>query len=396
MTAPDPLTVRVVLKHPYAPAIATFFGPSLEPMCILPEHLLSNLSDINHAAYDNKPVGTGPFEIVDYEPGTKIVLRPNPHYWRGAPKLSEVDFILASDPNTQALMVRTGEADLYYDPPAALLRQLRSTPGVHTDDLTFDEFWYIALNEKHPPLDDVRVRRAIASLVDRNTLVSEILQGVATPAMTDQPPFSWAFDPSAREPAYDPAMAGQLLDEAGWRKGPDGMRSKDGKPLSLEIATSSNWEDAKRYAQMLQQAMARVGGQLTIKIYPTSTLESSAGSGGILNTGKFDMAIEGWIAGVDPDDSALWMCDQMPPNGYNHSYSCDPRIDAEERIALTSYDQGVRRNAYYRIQQLLVEDVPVVFLYFSKRDDAVSDSLEGYRPAPAVTEFWNTWEWTMR
>lgn len=393
MSAPDPYTVRVTLKHPYAPAIATFFGPSLEPMAILPAHLLAGLHDINHASYDGKPIGTGPFQIVDYEPSTKIVLAPNPHYWRGAPKLREVDFLMASDPNTQALMVRTGEADMYYDPPAALLPQLRSAPGVHTGDITFDEYWYMALDEKHPPLDDVRVRRAIASVVDRGFLVSHILNGVATPATSDQPPFSWAYDPDAREPAYDPAAADALLDQAGWHRGPDGMRSKQGRPLSLVLATSINWEDAKRYAQVFQAAMRSIGAQVSIKTYPTGVLE---GSGGIIDSAKFDIDIEGWVSGVDPDDSALWMCDQQPPNGYNHAFACDPRIDAQERIALSTYDLPSRRAAYFRIQQLLAQDVPVVFLYFAKRDDAVRDGLEHYEPAPAVTEFWNTWQWTMR
>jgi peptide/nickel transport system substrate-binding protein len=396
MTAPDPYTVRVLLAHPYSPAVATFFGPSLEPMCILPAHLLGDLPDINHASYDNKPIGTGPFEITDYEPGTKIVLMPNPHYWRGPPKLREVDFLMASDPNTQALMVRTGEADLYYDPPAALLPQLRSAPGVHTGDLTFDEFWYLTINEKHPPLDDVRVRRAIAEVVDRNFLVNRILQGVAIPATTDQPPFSWAFDPDVHEPPYDPVDAGRLLDAAGWLRGPDGVREKDGRSLSLVVSTSINWSDAKRFAVVFQQAMKQIGAAVSIKTYPTAVLEGSAGSGGVINTGRFDLVIEGWLAGVDPDDSALWLCDQQPPNGYNHAYSCDPRIDAQEAIALTSYDRGVRKAAYGRIQELLAEDVPVVFLYYSKRDDAIRDDLGDYRPAPAVTEFWNTWQWTMR
>ena len=396
MSAPDPYTVRVTLFHPYAPAAATFFGPSLEPMCILPAHLLSGLHDINHAAFDTKPVGTGPFFVADYQPGVKIVLKPNAKYWRGAPKLSEVDFVLASDPNTMAMMVRTGEAELYYDSPATMLSQFRAMPDTHMSSVTFDEFWYMALNERHPPLDDVRVRRAIASLVDRRLLVDEILNGGATPAQNDQPPFSFAYDPGVREPAYDPAAAGALLDEAGWRKGPDGMRAKDGKPLSLVLATSSNWSDATRYAQLFQRTAAQAGVQITIKIFPTSVLEGAAASGGIINTGKFDLDIEGWIAGIDPDDSALWDCDQIPPAGYNHAYACDPRIDAEERIALASYDQTVRRTAYWRIQELLAEDVPVVFLYFSKRDDAIRDGLVGYRPAPAVTTFWNTWEWSMQ
>lgn len=396
MTAPDPYTVRVTLKHAYAPAVATFFGPSLQPMCILPEHLLAQLPDINHAAYDNKPVGTGPFIVTDFEPGTKIVLKPNPHYWRGAPRLSEVDFLIVPDPNTRTVMMRTGEADLYYDPAGSQVEQLRAIPGVHVNDLTFNEYWYLTFNESHPPLDDIRVRRAIASTIDRDSLVRTIELGNATPSQTDQAPYSWAFNPAVREPLYDVSAANRLLDEAGWQRGPSGMRAKNGKPLSLVFVTSTGWEDARRFGPLFQRAMAQIGVEVTIKMFPTSVLEASQGAGGVLSNGTFDVSLDAWIAGVDPDDSTLWMCDQWPPAGWNRSRSCDRRLDEQERIALTSYDRATRRAAYWRIQELLAQDLPVVFFYFAQRNDALRIGLTGYRPAPAVTEFWNTWEWQMR
>jgi peptide/nickel transport system substrate-binding protein len=396
MTAPDPYTVRVTLRTPYAPAIATFFGPSLQPFVILPQHLLAGLPDINHAAYNNKPIGTGPFEVVEYDPGTKVVLKPNPGYWRAAPHLSEVDFPLVGDPNTRVVMMRTGEADLYYDPGEAEVNQLADIPGVHVNSLTFNEFWYITYNETHPPLDDIRVRRAIAMAVDRDYIARVALQGHVSPAETDQPAFSWAFDPNAHEPPFDVAAAGRQLDAAGWTLGPGGIRTKNGKQLSLVLVSGSAWGDAHRFAPIFEAEMTKLGIGVTIKYFPTSVLEAAKGAGGIINSGRFDIAFSGWINGVDPDESTLWMCDQAPPAGWNQSFSCDPRIDAQERIALASYDRNVRRAAYWKIQKLLAQDLPAVIFYYSKRDDALRDGFEGYRPAPAVTEFWNTWQWEMR
>ncbi len=396
MTAPDPYTLRVTLKKAYAPALATFFGPSLQPMPVLPEHLLGGLPDINHAAYDSKPVGTGPFVVTSFEPGVRVVLKPNPHYWRGAPGLAEVDFPIVPDANTQTTMMRTGEADLFYNPGESQVPELSTIPGVRINRRTFNEFWYLLFNEHHPPLDDVRVRRAIAMGTDRDYLVRTVMHGLATPANSDQPPFSWAFDAHAHQAPYDPAAAGRLLDAAGWRLGPDGVRRKGGALLSLELASGTTWEDARKFAPVFQAQMARIGVRVDIKFFPTSVLEGSAGSGGVINTGKFDLAYTAWIAGVDPDDETLWACDQSPPAGWNQGYLCDKRIDAQERIALTQYDRGVRAAAYHRIQELLDEDVPVVFMYFVDRNDAVRVGLENYRPAPAVTEFWNTWQWRMR
>lgn len=393
MTSPDPYTVVVRLTSPYAPAVATYFGPSLAPMCILPAHILAGLPDINRAAYNSKPIGTGPFIVDRYESQTAIVLRANPHYWRGPPKLNEVDFLIVPDPNTRALMMKTGEADLYYEPADNLVASLSTIPGVHSIDLSFNEFWYLAFNANHPPLDDVRVRRAIAMSVDRDYVIRAIANGLGSPAYSDQPSYSWAFDPNVRGPRFDPSAAAKLLDQAGWRLGPDGYRSKGGKRLSLAYVTSTGYGEGRRFAPVFQVEMKRVGIDAAVKMYPTSLLFAAKNDGGIMNNGKFDVAWTGWIGGVDPDDATLWACDQMPPNGFNVSEFCDPRIDAQERIALTSNDQDVRRRAYWRIGELLNEDVPAHFLFWTHIHDTMRDELQDYRPAPTVTVFSNPWQW---
>ena len=138
--------------------------------------------------------------------------------------------------------------------------------------------------------------------------------------------------------------------------------------------------------------MRKIGVDLIVKGFAHSIYYADKRAGGVLSQGKFDVAYVGWIGGVDPDDIALWACDQR--GGYNHSFICDPRIDEQERIALTHYDIPTRRAAYRRIQELLAEDVPVTFLWWTKRNDLIANSLKGYKPAPAVTTFGNPWEWS--
>jgi peptide/nickel transport system substrate-binding protein len=297
------------------------------------------------------------------------------------------------DPNTRALMMRTGEADLFYEPANNLVAGLSTISGVHTIDLAFNEFWYLAFNTRHAPLDDVRVRRAIAMSVDRDYVIRSIANGLGSPAYSDQPSYSWAYDPSLRGPRFDPAAAEKLLDQAGWRLGSDGFRHKGGRRLSLAYVTSSGYSEGKRFAPLFQIEMKRVGIDAAVKMYPTSLLFAAKNDGGILNNGKFDVAWTGWIGGLDPDDATLWSCDQTPPNGYNLAAYCDPRIDAQEKIALTSYDQDVRRQAYRRIGQLLNEDVPVDFIFWTHVHDAMRDELQDYQPAPTVTVFSNPWQW---
>jgi peptide/nickel transport system substrate-binding protein len=143
----------------------------------------------------------------------------------------------------------------------------------------------------------------------------------------------------------------------------------------------------------VQRAWRDVGIEADIKNYVSSQFFSSYGAGGILQTGKFDVAFFSWYNGVDPDDSAEFMCDQMPPAGENVYHLCDHALDAAERIAVTNNDLVVRKRAYDVIQRRLVADEPLILTWFARRIDVVNPDLRNFKPAHAVTDFWNSWEW---
>jgi peptide/nickel transport system substrate-binding protein len=392
MSAPDPHTVVVHLKQPYAPAVATFFAPSLAPMPVLPKHLLAGLPNINHAPYGLKPVGTGPFVVTKYEQGVGVTLMANPQYWRGPPKLKEIDYLIIPDSNTREVMMRTGEADLYSDAQMNQLPTLASIPNTTLLRTPFNEFDYLTFNVTHPPLDDVNVRRALAMGIDKRYIIHTVLHDGADAAVGDQPAYLYTYDPNIPAPKYDPKAAAALLDAAGWKVGADGYRTKTGQRLELVFAFDREANDGERIGAILQQQFKPLGVNLILKGIAHSIYYADKNAGGVLSQGKFDIAYEGWIGGLDPDDIALWACNQR--GGFNHSFICDPRIDAAERAALTNYDEAARRAAYVKIQDLLAQDVPVDFLFFQRRNDLIADSLHDYKPAPAVTTFWNSWQWT--
>ena len=122
---------------------------------------------------------------------------------------------------------------------------------------------------------------------------------------------------------------------------------------------------------------------------------SSYPAGGILLRGKFDVAFYAWYNGVDPDDSAQLMCDQIPPAGQNSYFLCDPALDAAERIALGSYDLSVRKRAYDAIQRRLVADEPFIVAWMVRRIDVVNTDMREFKPAHVATDFWNSWEWQL-
>ena len=194
---------------------------------------------------------------------------------------------------------------------------------------------------------------------------------------------------------YDPVKASALLDGAGWARGPDGIRAKNGQRLRVEIATITGSAVGNRLAVLMQAAWHTLGVDVSIKQYASSLMLASYGGGGILQTGKFDVAFSSWVNGIDPDDSSTVMCDQIPPRGQNNTRYCNATIDVQERIALGSYDQPTRKRAYAKVQQILVDEVPFLTMWFSRRFDVVSTDLHGYKPAHAVTTFWNTWEYSI-
>ena len=391
----DDHTIAVHLKKAYAPFIASFFAMSGTPIPVLPKHLLSSYSDLNRVDFNRVPIGTGPFRVVSYEKGRLIRLVANPSYWRGAPKLKEVDISIVPDQNTLLTQLKTGEIDLEYRAPSSQAPSLANIPGTHRYLTPFTQYSQIYLNNQNPILSDVRVRRALAYGVDKLRLCDEALHGIYTPSDSDQPVFSWAYEPDVVRYPYNPAKANATLEQSGWTMGADGIRTKGGTRLAFTITLPTGSVVSTTVAAILQAQWHAIGVDLTVKNVASPIFFASAGEGGTLQAGKFDIALGSWINGVDPDDSTQYMCDQWPPNGQNNVRFCDRRLDAAERTALTSFDQAVRKRAYSTVQKIIAEQVPSIIVGFAREQDVANVDLMGYRPAHAATPFWNTWEWSI-
>ncbi len=389
----DDHTLVVHLRRPYAPFVATFLAPSADPYPVLPAHLLAKYPNINQVPFNSKPVGTGPFIVDRWQRGSKIVFRANPQYWRGRPKLDQIWFTPIPDENTIVTLLQSHEADLEYYGAADNYQQLSHIAGTRVDLTPFTQYGQLALNLRTPALSDVRVRRALWYAIDVAGLIRDVSHGVDTPGYTDQPDFLWAYNPHTVHYDYDPARARALLDQAGWKVGAGGTRVKDGQRLSLVVAGVSGSANGNAVNVIVQRDFRDVGIDLQIKTYTSSLFFSSYGAGGILQNSKFDLAFFTWLSGTDPDDSVNWMCDQFPPNGQNIYHFCDPELDRQERIALTSNGRAVRKKAYDAIQGILADRVPAVITWYVRRIAVYNSDLKNYRPAHAVTSFWNAYEW---
>ena len=389
----DDHTVVVHLKQVYAPFVATFFTQAGNALPVLPAHLLAHLPDINQIAFNSQPIGTGPFIVDKWQRGQHIIFRANPHYWRGPPKLKEIDYMPIPDENTIVTLLRTHEADFEYNASANLYAQDKDIPGTRVDLVPFTQYSEIAMNLRTPALSDVRVRQALWYGTDIKTLIHDITHDVNVPGYTDQPSFLWAYNPHVQHYDYNPAKAASLLDAAGWKMGPSGVRMKNGQPLSLQFVNVAGSANGNATFVVVQGMWRKLGVEVQVKNYTSSLFFASYGANGVIQRGRFDLTFFSWINGVDPDDSSNFMCSQMPPVGQNVFHLCDRELDAAEAVALTSNDRAVRKKAYDKIQERLALQVPMIVTWFQRRLVVYNSDFKNFKPAHAVTEFWNSWEW---
>jgi peptide/nickel transport system substrate-binding protein len=393
--APNPLTVVVHLKHPFAPFVNTFFAESDQPYGIAPAHVLAKDHDINELAFNTAPtVSDGPFLFVDWVHGDHILLRANDAFFLGRPKLKAINIQVVPDEHTAVNLLRTHTIDYIFQPSINTYQDIKTIPNVTVVFDNMNGFEGIAFNLTHPPLDDVRVRDAIVAAIDKQKLVQSLTSGQERAATEDIPYWMWAFNPDALPPPYDPQHARALLAQAGYVIGSDGIARRHGVPLRLLFVSDNALETHRKMIVLVQSMLKDVGIEADIKLYPLDILYESAALGGILHSGKFDLITEPWYSGVDPDNSSQFLCEDMPPNGYNDARYCSQEMQRAQHLALTSYDRRTRQRAYYSIEALLARDNPAVYLWWQRQQEPISVDFKGFAPNPTV-ESWNAWEWSI-
>ncbi|MFN2449853.1 MAG: ABC transporter substrate-binding protein [Candidatus Baltobacteraceae bacterium] len=206
---------------------------------------------------------------------------------------------------------------------------------------------------------------------------------------------SWAHDGTVARIRYDPAAARRLLDAAGWRMTPRGMRAKNGHPLELTFAISPQGINGSALvAAMIQRYLADAGIAVSIKTYPLTLLWGPKSAGGILANGRYQLAYDAWwTLGPDPDDTWNFACDQRPPAGQNYYFWCNRKADAAMHDALLTFDRARRKADYALVQRELVRDLPELTLWQVRMPNAYRRGITGIDPSPAGSTFWNAWRW---
>jgi peptide/nickel transport system substrate-binding protein len=377
---PDKYTVVYHLKKQYAPFAATFFSTAGANPCVLPKHLLGGLPNINNAPYNALPVGIGPFKYQSWKRSDSVVMVPNPLYFRGQPKLQKIVFKIVPDRNTVLTQLETHEIDLWTPVSPAYYDRAKAIAGLVVDKNPGYYFGHLDLQNQHPGLDDPRVRRALRLAVDREEIKQKIRHGLGIVQDNPVSPANPAYNKNVPTDPFDLAQAAKLLDEAGWKPGAGGVRSKNGHALNLTFATSTGTPDTDAMIELIRANWQKVGVALNVRRYPSPMMFAPYANGGIVYGGKWDVITFNW--GGDPiaDLSNLYECRQVPPNGQNDPRYCNKAVsDAMEKFKL-EYDETKRQKYADFIQAGIAKDVPIIVLDIVEDIFAHNSDLTGFRP----------------
>lgn len=395
LETPDDTTVVFKLARPYPDFVGeTFFD---EP--VLPEHLLRESSGERfHAArFHRAPVGSGPFKFKSWSPGSHLELVANPDYYGEGPYLDAIIFKFIPNENTLLVQLKTGEIDVFDNANINFMSQLETIPGVRVYRTPMLMYEHLDLNTEHPILADRRVRRALSFATNKEEIAKSIYNGLVVAAPLDEFDESAFYSTSAAARAtFDPVAARRLLLEAGWKdKDGDGIVERDGQPLKLSITASAGQPNRERAELVLREQYRAVGIDVEIRNYGPTVLYGTYEDGGILKRGSFDIAMYAWLSTPEPSRrEALYSSSSIPPQGQNH-----PRFRHVELTRLleqgsTEANGPKREEIYRRVQEILVDEAPVIPLFWYTAVDPVTERLQNFRPnATQSADTWNASTW---
>jgi peptide/nickel transport system substrate-binding protein len=370
----DDFTLRVVYDKPFAPALMSWGSP------VLPRHLLEGKS-ITASPLSRHPVGTGPYRFKEWLSGQKIVLVANTDYFEGRPYIDGYVMRIIPDTATMFLELRASGIDQMGLTPLQYTRQTENNlfrKNFNKYKYLSFSYVYMGYNLKNPLFADKRVRQAIAHAVNKDDMIQGVLLGLGKAATGPYKPGTWAYNPQVRNYPYDPRQAKALLAAAGWKDTDgDGILDKDGQPFTFEIITNQGNEVRAKCAEIIQKQLADVGIKVKIRV-----LEWAAFVNNFINKRRFDATILGWTIPQDPDIYDVWHSTKTGPEELNFISFKNTEVDKLIEKGREVFDQKERKRYYDRIQEILAEEQPYLFLYVPDALPMINARFRGIEPAP--------------
>lgn len=367
------------------------FAQRLFTFGIMPKHIIKNLDMADETnEYDNAPVGTGPYKFVEWKRGEYIRLEKNEDYWGEGPYMDSVTFRFIEDENTRINMLKTGEIGFTAGISYGNYDQVKDLPGMQCITHGLNSWRYLDFNCTKPGLDDVAVRRAISCAIDKQALVDQLFAGLPTPCDRPwMPSDPYHVEGFTSQWSYDPAKAEQILEEAGWVKGADDVREKDGVRLEFIVGCAQGRQEMESMQQVIIDDLKKVGIKVTAETYAASAWSS------MMWDGEYELGLGGYITSPGASHTLFWASD--PELGYlNRGKWFNPAFD-EPSYKLDSEMNEETRKALVKERLAAFDDtLPQVILYASTEIISATDRLQGFEPNPTnMTNFCMSAPWKL-
>lgn len=407
----DDYTAVVTFADVYAPYLRLF-------SYIIPKGA-GDLAKLDSWSFNRNPIGTGPWIVKEWQAGDHITFVKNPHYRglaEGKPYLDTLIVRVLPSREVGMQLLGTGEIDVLWDLIEADFPALKklgdkvswagTLAGSGENELLVLNFADPAVDapkdpaaNPHPILSDLRVRQAIQLGIDKKLIADTLLYGNVRVGTTVLPsgPFACPQEPSK----YDPEAAKKLLDEAGWKVGADGIRVKDGKRMSLKIASTSGNKLREDTEQVLVEMLKAIGIELKIENVPSDVLFAGWGANGMRKHGRFDILLYTTGPGIDPDSHlfANYHSARIPTadnegSGSNFSRYINPDVDKWIDDAAATTDMAKRKELYCKVAAQINKDLPRIMLYERLLISGYRTHLKNFRISPGPEDFAsNSAEW---
>lgn len=350
--AVDADTVEVAFKQVHAPQLIRF-----NDVMVLPEHVYSKGNF--RRDHNFTPVGSGAYRLVRRQANQEIVVERRADYWREKPHLQRVVFKIIGDNGTAWNALRRGDIDETRLASDLWLRERENPANTRTID--FRRFYtlnynFIAWNTATPHLSDKRVRNALAMCVPLDVVVKDLYKNTARALSGPFTPDDFSYNPTVPVVRHDLAAAKRLLTNAGWLdSNGDGIVDKDGKPLKIELILMAGQAATLQFGQMVQAEMKKIGVQLDLAVldFPAAIAR--------ITRGNYESAYFGFEVDPDPDPFNILHSSQFPPRGQNFAHYTNPEVDRLIVQARAEMDRSKRKDAYWRIHELVAADQPYTY-----------------------------------
>jgi peptide/nickel transport system substrate-binding protein len=351
--APDDHTVIFKLKEP---------NPGIFDN--LTVGILPTGADTN--VYKTKPIGCGPYKVVEYRPDDRLVLEAFDQWHGGVPKIKHIIIRMIPDATTLLLELKRGSVQMEVNCiPFENVPQFEKDPQFKVVKSPGSVYQYVAFNLHDPLLAKKEVREAIAHAIDRERIIRDIQRGYAVPTETMLADGHWAHADGLTSYGYDPNKSKQLLAQAGVTN------------PTFVFKTSTDAEANSR-AQVIQQMLKAAGINMTIQSNETSTFLSD------IQKGNFQMYSLSRNGVSDPDFYyVIFYSKNIPPEGQNRGYYANPRVDQLLIEGRSTFDRAKRRDSYVELQKIVADDLPYISLYHQSNVTILRNNLDGYVQYPA-------------